>query len=205
MTVTRATAEPEPEPPFTNLEQLVDHVLTSAVEPATRRLLHIASNGDPALLRALVMSGLADGTLTWQARRWRWAPDLSRASRISRFIESRAAGMPPQQVAALRMIAAAWAEPFAAVTQILGDRPVPDAPGTAVGLTRREREILTMLGNGLNARTIAQRLCLSQRTVAKHQERVYRKLGTSDRLTTVLRAQRLGLLKPAAPTPGEES
>jgi ATP/maltotriose-dependent transcriptional regulator MalT len=34
--------------------------------------------------------------------------------------------------------------------------------------------------------------------VNKHLERLYRKLGTSDRLTTVLRAQALGLL-PAGP------
>ncbi|MGW3069074.1 response regulator transcription factor [Streptomyces sp. NPDC001130] len=43
-----------------------------------------------------------------------------------------------------------------------------------------------------------RRLGISVRTVHKHVENIYRKLGTRDRLGTVLRAQRLGLV----PAPG---
>ena len=204
MTTLRPTTSPEPEPPYVNLEQLASDVLTGAVEPATRRLLNTASNGDPVLLRALVVGGLGDGTLTRHEGRWKWVAGLSRAGRVTALVEARATAMKDEQLGALRTITAGWAEPYAVVTKIIGDRPVPDAATAALGLTRREREILVMLGNGLNARTIARRLCLSVRTVAKHQERVYRKLGTSDRLTTVLRAQRLGLLRPAA-TPFEDA
>ncbi|WP_327006624.1 LuxR C-terminal-related transcriptional regulator [Dactylosporangium sp. NBC_01737] len=203
MTTIRATADPAPEPLHAVLARLVNHVLNGAVAPTTRRLLHTASGGDPALLRALVAMALADGTLVWQEDRWRWAPDLSQASRTTGLIESRAATMKPEQLAALRTVTAVGAEPFAVVTQALGDQPQPEGANDETRLTRREREVLTMLGSGLSTRGIAQRLCLSQRTVAKHQEKVYRKLGTSDRLTTVLRAQRLGLLKPAAATVGD--
>jgi DNA-binding NarL/FixJ family response regulator len=61
-------------------------------------------------------------------------------------------------------------------------------------LTQRQREVLELLSDGLTVQAIARRLSLSPRTVGKHLERVYRRLGTSDRLTTVIRAQRYGLL-----------
>jgi DNA-binding NarL/FixJ family response regulator len=65
-----------------------------------------------------------------------------------------------------------------------------------LNVTRREQQILVLLSGGLTARAIGHRLGLSPRTVAKYQQRIYRKFGTCDRLTTVLRAQRLGLLPP---------
>lgn len=74
----------------------------------------------------------------------------------------------------------------------------PDQPRAAPPeLTGRQREVLHLLADGLTVRAIARRLRLSPRTVGKHLEHVYRRLGTSDRLTTVLRAQRHGLLCPA--------
>lgn len=204
MPTLRPTIVPEPEPPFVDLEQLASEVINGAVEPATRRLLNAASGGDPVLLRALLACGLGDGTLTRHEGRWRWAAGMSRAGRVTGLVEARATAMRDEQLAALRTVTAGWAEPFAVVTQIIGDRPAPEGAAAPLGLTRREREVLVMLGNGANTRAIARQLCLSERTVAKHQERLYRKLGTSDRLTTVLRAQRLGLLRPAADPFDEE-
>lgn len=66
--------------------------------------------------------------------------------------------------------------------------------GAPPDLTRRQREVLQLLGGGLTVQAIARRLGLSPRTVGKHLERVYRRLGTSDRLMTVMRAQHWGLL-----------
>ncbi|WP_407661348.1 LuxR C-terminal-related transcriptional regulator [Frankia nepalensis] len=54
----------------------------------------------------------------------------------------------------------------------------------------------------MTAGATARRLAISERTVGKHLERLYRKLGVTDRLTAVLRAQRLGLLPPPAPGGG---
>jgi DNA-binding CsgD family transcriptional regulator len=73
------------------------------------------------------------------------------------------------------------------------------APGA--GLTGREQEVLKMLGEGLLARSIAQRLEVSERTVHKHLGNVYRKLDAHDRLLAVRRAEVLGLL-PAPQTAG---
>jgi DNA-binding NarL/FixJ family response regulator len=61
-------------------------------------------------------------------------------------------------------------------------------------LTPRELTVLTLLAETLTASAIARRLGISPRTVHHHVEHIYRKLHTTDRLSTVLRAQALGLL-----------
>ncbi|MDD7964997.1 helix-turn-helix transcriptional regulator [Actinomycetospora lemnae] len=67
-----------------------------------------------------------------------------------------------------------------------------------VGLTPRESVVLDMLATGATARAIARRLTVGERTVQKHLQRVYAKLGVADRLAAVQRAQLLGLLPPPA-------
>ena len=61
-------------------------------------------------------------------------------------------------------------------------------------LTDREFAVLTLLGEGLTAQAIAHRLSTSPRTVHKHLEHLYRKLGVRDRLMAVQRARDAGLL-----------
>ena len=72
----------------------------------------------------------------------------------------------------------------------------PDAHGVAsdVRLTPRELAVLGLVADGLTAAAAARRLVVAERTVHKHLERVYAKLGVSDRVSAVLRAQRLGVL-----------
>ena len=65
----------------------------------------------------------------------------------------------------------------------------PATPGGAdaapiaasVSLTRREREIALLAAQGLAARTIAERLFLSPRTVENHLAKAYHKLGVGSR------------------------
>jgi DNA-binding CsgD family transcriptional regulator len=64
------------------------------------------------------------------------------------------------------------------------------------GLTPRETVVLGLLGDSLTAEAIGRRLGISVRTAQKHIGNLYRKLSTADRLSTVLRAQSLGLLPP---------
>ncbi|MGW1589972.1 LuxR C-terminal-related transcriptional regulator [Streptomyces sp. NPDC002386] len=61
-------------------------------------------------------------------------------------------------------------------------------------LTPRETAVLLLLAEALTADAIGRRLGISARTVHKHVENIYRKLGTRDRIGTLLRAQRLGLV-----------
>jgi DNA-binding CsgD family transcriptional regulator len=72
-----------------------------------------------------------------------------------------------------------------------------DAPDADVSLTPRETTVLLLLADALTAAAMGRRLGISDRTVHKHIANIYRKLGTHDRVSTVLRAQRLGLV-PAA-------
>lgn len=65
-------------------------------------------------------------------------------------------------------------------------------------LTPRETAVLLLLTDALTAAAIGRRLGISERTVHKHVEKIYRKLGTRDRVSTVLRAQRMGLV-PSSP------
>ncbi|PRY50195.1 regulatory LuxR family protein [Geodermatophilus tzadiensis] len=82
-------------------------------------------------------------------------------------------------------------------------RDLPDGSGDRARdarLTERELAVLTLLGSGLTAQAIARRLHTSPRTVHKHLEHVYRKLGVRDRLMAVQRARDAGLL-PTLPEP----
>jgi DNA-binding CsgD family transcriptional regulator len=66
------------------------------------------------------------------------------------------------------------------------DRYARSTPRTSlVALTEREREILTLLARGDTAFAIGRALAISERTVRKHLENAYRKLGARDRLTAV--------------------
>jgi DNA-binding NarL/FixJ family response regulator len=64
----------------------------------------------------------------------------------------------------------------------------------AAGLTRRERQVLAMLSEGLTVGQVATRLGISPRTVETHVAKLYRKLGVRTRLQAVSRAASLLLV-----------
>ncbi len=66
-----------------------------------------------------------------------------------------------------------------------------DAP--QVALTRRETEILSLIGRGLRTPEVARVLGLSHHTVAKYLKEIYRKLDISSRAEAALEANRRGL------------
>jgi DNA-binding NarL/FixJ family response regulator len=75
------------------------------------------------------------------------------------------------------------------VCQILSGRlPVDDDP--LYGLNGRERQIFFMMAHGHDTRYIATALRLSPKTVRNYSSRIYKKLGTGNRLQTVLYAER---------------
>jgi len=84
----------------------------------------------------------------------------------------------------------------AALRQWQHRAPQPDSHAVAadIRLTPRELSVLTLVADGLTAGAVARRLVVAERTVHKHLERAYSKLGVSDRVSAVLRAQRLGIL-----------
>ena len=66
---------------------------------------------------------------------------------------------------------------------------------TDVVLTSREREIIALTAQGLLAPEIGRRLYLSPATIKTHLQRLYGKLGVSDRAAAVAEAMRRGLLE----------
>lgn len=70
--------------------------------------------------------------------------------------------------------------------------PRPDvAPSPDPALTPRESEVLDWLGGGKTDRDIATILGISPRTVHKHLQRIYEKLGVETRTAAVVRAMRM--------------
>jgi len=60
-------------------------------------------------------------------------------------------------------------------------------------LTRREMEVLELLGRGLRNREVAERLYLSEKTVKNHVSSILMKLQVNDRTAAALLAARHGL------------
>lgn len=82
-------------------------------------------------------------------------------------------------------------------------------PSTSVlgagALSRRERQVLALLADGMTAASIAWRCGITERTVRKHLASIYDKLDCGDRLVAVRRAAQLGLLEPPPPPRPEAS
>ncbi|MFF1419731.1 response regulator [Streptomyces sp. NPDC058280] len=66
-------------------------------------------------------------------------------------------------------------------------------PAALDALTRREREVLSCLGEGLSNAEIAVRLGMAEATVKTHVSRVLGKLGLRSRLQAAVLAQELGI------------
>jgi DNA-binding NarL/FixJ family response regulator len=63
-------------------------------------------------------------------------------------------------------------------------------------LTRRQREVLVLLAKGLSCRAVADRLCISPRTVENHRAAILERLQLSNTVGLVIWAARQGLLEP---------
>ena len=93
-----------------------------------------------------------------------------------------------------------WVGDWMSVSRALGSflagahaDPAPDGP-SAVLLSRREREVLALIADGLSDREIAERIVVSHHTVHSHVAHIRRKLGSGSRAAAVAEAGRLGLL-----------
>lgn len=74
---------------------------------------------------------------------------------------------------------------------------VPDEPVEAVakeGLTRRDREVLSLVALGYSNKEIAERLFLAEGTVKNRVSQILEKIGARDRTQAALRARERGLV-----------
>ncbi|MGE3541475.1 MAG: response regulator [Candidatus Tectimicrobiota bacterium] len=91
------------------------------------------------------------------------------------------------------------------VASVLGEmtrtrpaQPVDPEAAKMASLTEREREVVTLVGQGLRNRQIAERLSISETTVRHHLTAIFAKLEVHDRLELVIYAYRHNLAVPAS-------
>ncbi len=96
----------------------------------------------------------------------------------------------------------AWLDPSLmarVLTEMSGaSRNKTSDPETAkiATLTDREREVLTLIGDGLKNKEIANKLFISEWTVRHHITSIFAKLEVSDRVELILYAYKRGLADP---------
>ncbi len=96
----------------------------------------------------------------------------------------------------------AWLDPTLTARLLTGMAPGrgarqvdPEAIKIAA-LTDREREVIALICEGLQNKTIGQRLFISETTVRHHLTSIFSKLGLENRLELVIYAYRHGLAQP---------
>jgi DNA-binding CsgD family transcriptional regulator len=76
---------------------------------------------------------------------------------------------------------------------LLGATPKPDNDELhGLDLTRRQREVLKLVLDGLTSKQIADRLLISPRTAEKHIDSIYRRLGVRNRSQAIVVAMQAG-------------
>ncbi len=109
---------------------------------------------------------------------------------------------PADLVKAVRAVAAGDALLSPSVTRRLIEhvavaaKPLPHERPDVARLTEREREIVTLVGEGLSNEEIARRLVVSPATAKTHVSRSMVKLGVRDRAQLVVLAYETGLVRP---------
>ncbi|MFB6788530.1 response regulator [Streptomyces olivaceus] len=103
-------------------------------------------------------------------------------------------------IAAVRTVASGEGIVAPAVTRRLiaafAAKPVREPaadPSVLRDLTRREREVLSCLGEGLSNAAVAERLDMAEATVKTHVSRLLGKLGLRSRVQAAVLAQELGV------------
>jgi DNA-binding CsgD family transcriptional regulator len=139
------------------------------------------------------------------AGRWREAADFWRAAACPYEYATALSESPEpaDRLAALAELDALGAGPLARIVRAglrdLGVARIPRGPvaatrGNPAGLTRRQVQVLRLIGEGLTNAEIAQRLVVSARTVDSHVAAVLDKLGASNRREAAERAAEIGAL-----------
>ena len=76
------------------------------------------------------------------------------------------------------------------------DDESPEESARIRTLTKQEREVVALVGEGLRNKQIGDRLSIAEGTVKQHLSTIFSKLGVSDRFALIMYAYRHGLARP---------
>jgi DNA-binding NarL/FixJ family response regulator len=138
--------------------------------------------------RVIVFSGQEDERVLLDALEAGAAGYLSKESPLVDLIEATRAVHRGEALVPPRMLGAV-------LQRLIQRRRERDAALRRVGgLTRREREVLGLVAEGLTNREIAQTLFVTEKTAGAHVSSILSKMRVRSRLEAATAAQRLGLL-----------
>ena len=152
-----------------------------------RRIPLLDAFADHARGAVLLAEGDAPGACATLRRAWRAWCDLDapyQAARTRVLIGLACDRLGDADGAALELDAARAAFRRLGAAADLGAVPEPGAPSPPRadgGLTDRELEVLALVASGRTNRAIAERLFISEKTVARHVSNIFTKLGLSSR------------------------
>lgn len=76
------------------------------------------------------------------------------------------------------------------------DGASPEESAKIKTLTKQEREVVALVGEGLRNKQIGERLSIAEGTVKQHLSTIFGKLGVTDRFALIMYAYRHGLARP---------
>jgi two-component system nitrate/nitrite response regulator NarL len=133
--------------------------------------------------RVLILSALTDGAVVFRALQEGAAGYLSKDSRRAEIVE------------AVRRVAKGETVVPPELTADLATHIRRQAQRAGPALSEREQQVLTGFAKGMSIPQIAGELYLGASTVKTHAQRLYEKLGVSDRAAAVAEGMRRGLLE----------
>ncbi len=151
---------------------------------------HARLRGEPAVEEwQQALDAFGYGHVYEQARcRWRLAEaSVAAGDRAAARTHAQAAAASAEQMGAVPLQRAVAATVSRA--RLAGPETTADAV-----LTRREREVLALVAEGMTNREIGKRLFISEKTASVHLSNVMTKLNASSRTEAVTVAHRRGLL-----------
>lgn len=124
------------------------------------------------------------------------------------MLEAGASGYVPKRAAAddlisaIRIVAQGQVFLYPSLARLLVQdylqRETADQPAQSDPLTPREREVLSLIAEGLTNREIAEALVISVKTVDRHRENIMHKLNLHNRVELVKYAIAKGLITPTS-------
>jgi two-component system nitrate/nitrite response regulator NarL len=132
--------------------------------------------------RVLLLSAVTDSAVVFKALEEGAKGYLSKESRRAEIVD-----------AVLRVAKGATVVPPELAAGVADEIRLRAQPGAPV-LSERENQVLRGFARGLSIPQLAGELFIGQSTVKTHTQRLYEKLGVSDRAAAVAEAMRRGLL-----------